>query len=467
MADFPERSFAFENGLRPGARYDAIFYGAYAGTSTFDIRVRFDFKQRLNRSKLQRAADNALLAYPEFKVRPVIKDGRVFYEENFKPVCLRDDDNETLYFGTDGADGTNGYLFVFLCGERHLTFSLYHGLTDAHGMIAYIASVMWEYVKLALPPMRFIRTHAFDKFGLRSDAKSIPEMSDTERYDPLTRFAGDGEFVTVFDESTLYHLPPEEFNKADVSCRLINLEISNEAFSRRAKQLNTSFAPLLAAYAAQAIDSAYEIGDRTISVITTVDSRRVCPTPSLGNMAYNCPLPVTKADLGMPLQNLCARLRADMKKQITEDHVRAMFRFILGQCNDIDGMGDIVSVNDFLTGPDGLKGLTENGTIFLTYPGRVGNNPVSRVLLNGVTPGMLAMERAINVYAHRDSLIIQVSQKSDDTTLVNALRKTLIRHGFDPKMYDMGRVRQNVMDLHRLKTVGAPKAAAEEGENNG
>ena len=448
-----ERSFAFVDGLRPGARYDAIFYGAYAGTSTFDIRVRFDFKQRLNRAKLQKAADAALLLYPEFKVRPVLKDGKVFYEENFKPVRLRDDDNTKLYFGTDGEDGTNGYLFVFLCGERHLTFSLYHGLTDAHGLIAYIASTMWEYVKLMLPPMRFIRTHAFDKLGLRSDPNRQPKMSDLERYDPLTFFAGDGEYVNVFDESTLFRMPPEQFDKTDLTCRLVNLEISNAAFLQKTKELRTSFAPLLAAYAAEAVDSAYDIGDKTISVITTVDSRRVCPTQSLGNMAYNCPLPVTKADLGMPLENLCAKLRSDMKKQITKDHVRAMFRFILGQCNDIDAMGDVAAVNDYLTGPDGLKGLTENGTIFLTYPGRIDNNPISKALLNGVTPGMLAMERAINVYAHRDSLIIQLSMKSDDMTLVNALRKTLIRHGFDPKMYDMGRVAQNVMDLHRLKRV--------------
>ncbi|MBQ6165109.1 MAG: hypothetical protein IJK23_11600 [Clostridia bacterium] len=448
-----ERNFQFVNGLRPGARYDAIFYGAYAGVYSWDMRVRFDFKQRLNRAKLQKAADAALELYPEFKVRPVVKDGKIFYEENFKPVRLRDDDDTGLYFGTDGEDGTNGYLFVFLCGERHLTFSLYHGLTDAHGMIAYIATVLWEYVKLILPFARLIRTHAFDKFGLRVDKKSLPRMSDLERYDPLTRFAGEGTFVDLIDKGNLFLMPPEQFDRADRTCRLVNLEISNAAFLEKTRELHTSFAPLLAALTAEAVDSLYDIGDKMISVITTVDSRRLFSTQSLGNMAYNCPLPVTKADLGMPTENLCAKLKEDMKKQITVDHARAMFSFILGQCNDIDGMGDVVAVNDYLTGPNGLKGLTTNGTIFLTYPGRVDNNPISKLLLNGITPGMLAMERAINVYAHRDSLIIQLSMKSDDMTLVNALRETLKKHGFDPRVFDMGRITQNMMDLHRLKTV--------------
>ena len=53
-------SYYYENGLRKGARYDSIFFGAYAGLGhTFDIRVRFEFKQKLNLKKFQEAADEA------------------------------------------------------------------------------------------------------------------------------------------------------------------------------------------------------------------------------------------------------------------------------------------------------------------------------------------------------------------------------------------------------------------------
>ena len=142
-----------------------------------------------------------------------------------------------------------------------------------------------------------------------------------------------------------------------------------------------------------------------------------------------------------------------MKLQITEENARGTFNFILSQCAAIEGMGDIISANKFLSGENGIKALTTNGTVFLTYPGRINNNMISRVLLRGISPEILAVERAIVTYAHRDSLIIQMSQKSDDMTLVNALRNSLEKYGFKPKTTDMGRVTQNIMDLTKLKTI--------------
>ena len=154
-------------GLRRGARYDSIFYGAFSGAgNTFDIRVRFDLKKPLQLEKFQAAANKALQCYPEFSVRPVIKDGRVYYEENLRPVKLAPDDGKSLCFGTDGADGTNGYLFVFLYGERHLTLSLFHGLTDARGMIAYVVTTLWNYLLSAVPLMRNVRPSFFTDFGM-------------------------------------------------------------------------------------------------------------------------------------------------------------------------------------------------------------------------------------------------------------------------------------------------------------
>lgn len=447
-------SFTLENGLRRGASYDSVFYGAYAGPgATFDIRVRFDFKRRLDLKKLQAAANEALHAYPEFAVTPVVYGGRVCYEKNDRSVRFVPDDGKRYYFGADGEDGTNGYLFLFLCGERHVTFSLFHGLTDARGMIAYVVTLLWLYMRALYPFLRAVRPKFFTQHGIRVDDQPFRSMDDTERYDPLVRFAAPGAPVDLINVDRLFRLPKEEFSSADPSCRLINLVIPNHAFYQKTKELNTTFAPLLAALVSEAIGSVYEIGEKQISVVTTVDGRRIFQTRSVANMAYNCPLPVEKAELSLPLAERCAKLRADMKKQITRENAEKTYSFILGQCAEIDAMGDIVSVNRALTGPGGLETLTTNGTIFLTYPGRVDSNPISRVLLRGVTPGMLAMERAVVVYAHRDELVIQITQKSDDLTLLNALSDTLVRHGFRPESRDMGRVTQNVFDFNRIRTL--------------
>ena len=451
-----QEPYVLPNGLRRGARYDSIFFGAYAGpNATFDIRVRFDFKQKLNLKKMQAAADKALDAYPEFAVSPVISDGRIRYEKNTRPVRFVPDDGKRLYFGTDGEDGTNGYLFVFLYGERHLTLSLFHGLTDARGMIAYVVTTLWNYLLSAVPLMRNVRPSFFTDFGIRLNADAFYAMDDEERFDPLVKFAGPGTPLDLIDVDRLFRLPREQTDADNISCRLLNLEISNKEFHNKVKALGTSFAPYLAVLAAEAIASVYDVGDRLISVIATADGRRMFPTASVGNMAYNCPLPIETKDLSLPTEALCARLRSDMKRQLTKENAAATYSFILGQCDEIDAMGDIVSVNRALTGPGGLESLAANGTLFLTYPGKADDNPISRALLRGVTPGMLAMERAIVVYAHKDSLIIQFTQKSDDMTLMNAFSDVLKKHGFAPRFSDMGRVTQNVMELGRLRIVDA------------
>lgn len=440
------------NGLRRCARYDTIFYGAYAGPgATFDIRVRFDLKQNINLQKLQKAADKAMRAYPEFAVRPVLHEGRVCYEKNDAPVVLAPDDGKCRYFGTDD---TNGYLFLFLYGEKHLTFSLFHSQTDAHGMICFLVTVMWNYLVEMFPPARLIGTRLFTKHGIRADDSLFYTMDDTERYDPLTKFARPGEIVQPVDPERLFRFPPEDAPKDHPTCRLVNLEISNDAFLAKAKTLGTTFAPLLSALAAEAIRACYDVGDRDVVVITTADGRRVLPSNTLGNLAYNVLLPVSPETAALPLQAQCEILAKHMASQRTEEHVRATFRDILRQCSEIDAMGDIDKVNAFLTGPDGLaNSMTGAGTVFLTYPGRITDNPISRLLLEGLSPGMLAAERAIDVYADRGNLIIQFSQKSDDPALIDAMRRTLEKHGFAVNTRDLGRMTQNVFDFSRIKRM--------------
>ena len=414
--------------------------------------MRFELKKRFDAEKFQKAADKALACYPEFRVRPVLREGRVVYEENTRPVRLYPDNGTPLYFGTEGETGTNGYLFVFLYGEKHVTFSLFHGLTDARGMIAYVITVMWNYVCAVFPPVRLAGSKMFTKHGVRVDPAPFYAMGETERYDPLTAFAADTPLVELVDPADVFALPQEDYDPEDMSCRIVNLEISNEAFLTRAKALDTSFAPLLAAMTGEAIMSAYDVGDKTVSVSVTVDPRKQLGTFSFGNMAYNCPLPMKKEDLSLSQKDLCARLRADMKQQITKENAQANYKLILSQCDTIDAMGDIIAVNKLITG-QGAAHLSTAATIFLTYPGRIGSNPISNVLFAGVTPGMLAVERGVVVYAHRDSLIVQVTQKGDDLTLVNALEAVLAKYGLQPKKQDMGRVTQNVLELETLKKV--------------
>lgn len=461
MDENKKNSYDLGNGMHASGRYDRIFFGCYAETNTFDIRCRFDLRQKLNRARLQKAADAALKNYPEFAVRPVVRDGKLCYEKNTKPVKLCNDDNSMRCFGSDGPDGTNGYLFLFLCGEKHFTLSLYHAQTDAYGMISYVISVLWNYAKTTFPPIRFIRTSFFDPYGVRLTDLAFRAMDDEERYDAVSKFGADGKLFDPYAGREFFPLPPEAHDKNDMSCRLVNLVISNTDFLKKTVELHTSYGPLLAALAAQAIDSLYDIGDKVIAVVLTGDSRRFFRSKTLSNMAYNMPLTLGREELDLPLESICGRLRVQTLNQLKKSHVRETMKGIVKIADDVDKLGPIDAVAKYLAGPEGLKVQNEKTTIFLTYPGMISTNPISKLLIKRVTPGMLAMDRAINAYCHGDDLVIQFSLKSDDLTLPKAMKKVLDAQGFDAVMLDMGRVTQNMLAFDKIKKIQTEAPAAQ------
>ena len=223
-------------------------------------------RHKAEEDKLQKAADKALRAYPEFAVRPVLYEGRVCYEKNDAPVKLAPDDGKRLYFGTED---TNGYLFVFLYGERHLSFSIFHSQTDAHGMICFLVTVMWNYLVNVFPPARLIGTKLFTQHGVRADDRLFYTMDDAERFDPLTVFARPGDMVQPVDVQRLFRFPPEDAPKDSPTCRLVNLESINEltVTGRRIEELinsNTTARQSLADGSDNSIRSIESRGDATL-----------------------------------------------------------------------------------------------------------------------------------------------------------------------------------------------------------
>ena len=444
--------YVLPNGLRRLGRYDLMLYTAYARRgSTFDLRVRLDLKEKLRRDVFQRAVSQALAAYPEFAVRPVLWNGGVWYEENRAPVMLGEDDGRIYYFGADGEDGANGYLFLFLCGERHVTFSWFHGLTDARGGVSFISAVMLRYVKL-LHPWFPVFKKTLTQMGIRLTAAPAEAMSDPERWDPVSLYAADCAPDWQMPETELFRLPPEPGPAVSDDCHLLNLTLPNDAFYQRVKDMHTSFAPLLAAILDEALCRAYDVGDRTVAVSNSVDPRRLFHTRTLGNMAVTFPLPITAADRALPLAERCAKLSALMRAQITENNVRAAFAGFLKLADQMEAMGEIAAANRVLTDPAGDRELTPY-TVALTYPGRTKNNLISVMGIRRVTPGMVTQARGVVVYVYKNELTVQVSQKSDDLTLVNAICDVLREMGFRPAFSDMGRVTQNQLVFERLKRM--------------
>ena len=443
--------FILSSGLRRVGKYDTLIYSAYAGRgTTFDLRVTFELKFKLSVEKLQRAADKALRLYPELAVRPVISGGKLYYEENHSPVRVVSDEDGGYCFGSDGEKGTNGYLFIFMCGKKRLTFSWFHGLTDARGGIAFIATVLTRYISEFLPFFRMPEKLG-RLIGMRYDSSEAYLMSECERYDPTVYFSDGRAAPSDDDLSHIFKMPPEVYSGNADRCRLINFKLSNDEIVRRVKAAGTSFAPYLACIAADAVRLAFDTGDKSVAVSNSIDTRGLFSTATLGNMAVTCPLTVAPEDFGLSYTERCELLSAQMKVQREKEYVLDAFAGFIKQANEFEAMGDIAEVNRLLTGAS-APDLTPY-TIALTYPGRVGGNPVSALAIRHIIPGMVTSGRGIVAYADRNEMTLQVSQRSDDLTLADALGKALEAVGLAFERVDLGRIRQNSFDYDEIKRI--------------
>ena len=130
--------------MRPIGYSDKIFYYNSSGNAlTYDFQMRITLTAAPNKDALQRAARKTLAAFPEFAVRPVIHDGKIFYEENFSDVAIFDEHKPHAL----GSDETNGYLLCLICGAREIILSFYHGLSDFVGNWSFICTLIYNYAR--------------------------------------------------------------------------------------------------------------------------------------------------------------------------------------------------------------------------------------------------------------------------------------------------------------------------------
>ena len=124
---------------------DRFFYYTLTGRSTINERISLKFREDIDLSAMKEAADEALELIPEFNKSIVIRNGRPEAVQGSGDVAFipyRENVSAAL-----GSDETNGLLFYFSCKGKELTYSVFHGLTDAYGMKYYIRTMLYLYIK--------------------------------------------------------------------------------------------------------------------------------------------------------------------------------------------------------------------------------------------------------------------------------------------------------------------------------
>lgn len=281
---------------------DESFYWGRTGRQSTVLTMRVDLTQQVDPQVLESALTSALQVHTNFRIRPVIENGRITaIVDDVKKAPLFKDDGTTKHLGTDEMDGM---LLYASYGESSITLHVFHGLADLHGIVAFYKTLLTFY---------------FNALGQISVELPEPDSIDTAPiYEIILSKGAPGEPSNVFvaSEHDIFYLPVETFGADTTRQRVLEIHVPLQPMLALAKESKSSVVPTLEAVIGHAIRKTYEVGEKEIVVYTTTDLRQVFNVPTGGNGAVAFSLPYTAEYDSYDIHERAMRLRNDMKVQL-------------------------------------------------------------------------------------------------------------------------------------------------------
>ena len=427
---------------------DKYFYYTASGPGmSMDVRLNIVFKSPVNHQALITAADEALGLFPEYSVQTVLKDGRLFYEENHNHVALLP--AEPRYdFGTDDM---NGYLFCFHSDpskENEVVLSLYHGLSDWNGLSRFVKAIICRYAV-------HVKGLPDDYFNgvIRSKAPDASEWVNESNLNPYEFYASKDAIPSFKLEmpGDIFTLPEENYSFDSPSSRIIRITLSTSQFLKSAKSHNTSFVPYLLYIASSAIREAYDT-DKNIFLGLPADLRSVFNAETIVNFSESVFLPSSLQEYSAPIEEQCRRFR----EMITLQRKPENFAGILYDKSQ--------RLRGFESAPEGIiaksrelttqtSELAKSITMGITYPGIMDMPEGADDLLENIIMDSPFGVSFLQVTTYRDEMSITSVQRYDSDKIVKSICRKLSAAGIESKIADNRLVSHNRLNIERLKRV--------------
>ena len=393
---------------------------------SFCIKLNVVFKEKPQIGQLKRAANDAMRLFPEFAVRPVIRNNRLVMLQNDAELRFCDEPGEIKYFGTED---TNGYLIYFVCGEKDLTLFFNHGLTDAVGITAYMKSLLTlyaEYTGRAVTDQALlssVRTpsspklcenaeDAFDPYRLYGNVNAVPEW----------RFENKGAFS----------IPVPLFDSSENSVREILVDIRTSDFIRATKELGASFTPLMIDVASQAVYRNYDTGDDDYVSMLPVDLRRFFGSKTMVNFSDGISVPGYREKTIPDVAARCAAMKDVMKKQMTKAYFENL---IGGKAAAVDGF--FANESDLRSRPLPAPAAGKKPyTLPFSYPGRITFGDALDELLADASITGFSRVNSIICHTFGDKMEFSFVWRSNDISYIGYFCDELRRYGFEPRIKD-------------------------------
>ena len=297
---------------------DRYFYYTMTGRSTLNERVILSFKEDFDLDIMKKSADEALKLIPEYNKRIIIYNGRPEAVKGTGNIAFIPDVEDKIV--RLGSDETNGLLFFFRYKGKKLTFSTFHGLTDAYGMKFFIKIMLYIYMKkkgIAVTP---------------EEDEIIPDIIKArENYDeddilaPYEKY-GDSSLSYDFhyDSSEIFAILEKAYDEECNYVHLCNVEASVSDLKAVRNQFGKSYLPFLVDVVSQSVAKTFNSGDKPIVVMSAVDQRISFSSKSLANCSDSIFFPYTAELQKKDMKATYEELFSIMKQQLTSQTHRKM-----------------------------------------------------------------------------------------------------------------------------------------------
>ena len=431
--------------MRPIGASNKFFYYTQSGEGAlFDISQVFVFHDDIDIDILKASVEKALKLFPEFAVRPVIKDGCLYYEENDAPAPVFDD-KHISYFGTDD---TNGYIFRFECQGKTLEMSCYHALADAVGLSVFIRT--WLYFYLQSKGRKMPEgDEAAKTFGIRLSEKDLPDMNRQDTLDPYRAF-GDADCKPEwsYDNPGAFVVPEPVYGDTENKFRISYIDLPLPDFLAKTKEYGVSVVPMLAALVARALDKTYDRGGKPINMMLPVNLRTQFDTQTVVNMSDGIMLPVDSEMLGGSVSDCAVKLKTIMRAQMTKNTYCSTIAAKTAAVDAFEAKDLFEAAREGSALPP--PGAWSPVTLALTYPGRLDLPQAYEGLLDNCYHKALARALGIVGMSFGSNMRLEVLQRFDDMRFANAIVSEFADAGLEAVLTPYGLVSGNQMILEKL-----------------
>lgn len=296
---------------------DETFYWGRSGKQATVLVMRCSLAQAVDRKALQDALFNALRAHTNFRIRPVIIDGRIRAEiGDVAEVPLYSGDGRPRHLGTDE---TKGYMLYVTYEEKDITIHVFHGITDLRGLNVFLGTLIRSY---------------FHELGMKGINPAEPDSMDAGPcYEDILKNGAPGEPRGMFnpEEHEIFNLPEETYGKETTRQRMFEIDAPLMPLLSLSRESQSSLVPTAEAIIGHAIHETYEVGKREVVAYTPIDLRAVfhCETGGNGASSFSLPYPAELNSYG--IHERAKILRSSMDIQIRPENLYAGVAALMGR----------------------------------------------------------------------------------------------------------------------------------------